>query len=604
MTMVVFFRDPTDEPYGCLHPSVKYRGAFRHEGTYWSTVTQYCLAQQLVLANDREFVRYRVRDVAEAEAAAVAMARRPDADERAYDVLLFALQRSFETNLGLRAVLVGTGDEAIEARLDDPKWGTGSDGHGENLLGRALMEVRAIVAARANDATAIQCRHQEGERISEICLHRLDGVANMPPVRRRFTGIGREYQLLCAACVDALPTAPVLRRICGECLDEYAAGARGDDVGSPAFLERSSSLTFAHRPARLVGEPAMLLALTPISRRAHAWWALDRSGRLLAVDTEHDLAVPHALVDTAELDFTGPLNLHVAPQGELVAIAEAKGRRAIVLDPRSGEITHRIVRDDYHEEHCRFPLGFFEQASRLLLVHATAWNRLDVSDPRTGELLTARTSPRYESSETKPPHYLDYFHAGLVVSPGGTRVLDNGWIWSPYGEVRVFSLTRWITENPWESEDGPSLHQLNGRGYYWDGPVAWLDDKTVAVWGEGDDDELLTPAVTIWDAETGGLLRRFDGPAQGLATVGLHLLSFDAHGTSVWDVTTGERLLHDPSFEPFAVHPTSGEMISRVRGPNEDGFRIGALVGRADESTKSETPRCAGTSAFRGVSRP
>jgi hypothetical protein len=164
-----------------------------------------------------------------------------------------------------------------------------------------------------------------------------------------------------------------------------------------------------------------------------------------------------------------------------------------------------------------------------------------------------------------------------VPSPDGERVIDNGWVWAPSGLVRAFSLRRWVEENPWESEDGPSVKDLCWRDYYWGGPVVWLDATRVAVWGLGTDDQLLTPGARVFDVVTGDELRTFAGPAQGFASVPPYLVAFDAEsGTSVWDVETGERLAHEAGLCPIAQHPASRELITRVPG---EGFRVSRLIG-------------------------
>ena len=68
---------------------------------------------------------------------------------------------------------------------------------------------------------------------------------------------------------------------------------------------------------------------------------------------------------------------------------------------------------------------------RTLVVHATDWNRLDVSDPATGERLTLRDLPQPESGQPRPNRYMDYCHAGLSVSPDYEWIADWGWIWHP-----------------------------------------------------------------------------------------------------------------------------------------------------------------------------
>lgn len=573
----IWFSTPQDVPYGCFHPASRYHG-FREDGVYWSTVAQYCLAQELVSAADRERVRTQARDPDHAIELARELPRVPDAAARALAALPRALQLSFETNLGVRAILVATGDQPIEARLgDDAVLGVGLDGRGANHLGRALEEVRALVRVRALDPDAVQCIHQEPERTRRACEHVLSSRASPRRFHRRFTGVGAEYVLVCEPCAADPSTLPPLRTVCGDCFADLLCGHRLADIGEPVFPHRASDLGFAHRELRLDGLAAdEVRALVPVADRPATWMAIAGEGALWRLDLDLDggRAERVAVLDPSAIDVGGPHVLAVAASGELVAVAEARGRRAVVLEAAGGRELLRLERDAYHPEHCRFPLGFFELDGRLLLVHATEWNRLDVCDPRTGARLTERPSPTYARGEPQPPHYLDYFHAGLVISPDGRRVVDNGWVWHPYGVVRVFDLHRWVTTNPWESEDGPSVHTLCGRSYYWDGPVAWLDERRVAVWGDGDDETELTPAALIFDADTGEELSRFHGPPEGFAAVAGQLIAFDRRGTSVWDPTTGERLHHDGSFSAHAAHPRSGELVSTSGA----AFRVSRLA--------------------------
>lgn len=587
--MTIRFSSPDDELHGCFHPDSRAHG-FREDGAYWSTVTQYLLARGLADSKDREQVRMNARDVGHARAMAAAMPRLPDADARMADALRPALQRAFETNLAARAVLISTGDARIEAALgDDAALGVGLDGRGENRLGLALEAVRAIARERAERVNAIQCEHQGAEATGQVCACLLATQASYERPRRyhrRFTGVGATYDLICPACREELPAAPPLRLLCSDCFETYL-GARAErlaDVGAPAFRSRPSGLRFAHRLVTFACLAADdVIAATPIARMPHVWLALRRDGALVRFDVARGAAEIGGRIAPGAIDLAGSIELHVSPGGGLAVVGETKGRRALVVEPATGHVLRALERDDYHPEHCRYPLGLFELDGRLLLVHATEWNRLDVMDPASGERLTERASPRWHSGAPSPAHGLDYFHAGLVVSPDGERVLDNGWIWHPWGEVRVFSLRKLALENRWESEDGESVRALAGRSYHWDGPVAWLDARTVAVWGDGDDDTNLTPAARLFDVETGEERGSFAGPAQGFAVVRERLVAFDAAaGTSAWDWRTGEQLAQDPSFSPsfaIAAHPRSHELLSRAGEGAGGTFRVSELIG-------------------------
>ncbi len=61
-------------------------------------------------------------------------------------VMKKAVLQKFMTHTELRELLLSTGDEEIiEATHDDYYWGCGKNGTGKNILGKILMEVRAIL---------------------------------------------------------------------------------------------------------------------------------------------------------------------------------------------------------------------------------------------------------------------------------------------------------------------------------------------------------------------------------------------------------------------------------------------------------------------------
>jgi len=55
-----------------------------------------------------------------------------------------------------------------------------------------------------------------------------------------------------------------------------------------------------------------------------------------------------------------------------------------------------------------------------------------------------------------------------------------------------------------------------------------------------------------------------------------HLFSVhEEHGTVVWDIESGERLLQDPLLKPVDYHPRSKEFVSF----SPDGIRLSRLTG-------------------------
>ncbi|NMO18747.1 hypothetical protein HPC49_13270 [Pyxidicoccus fallax] len=379
----------------------------------------------------------------------------------------------------------------------------------------------------------------------------------------RFTGQGTEHDLLCADCADAGASAETLRTVCATCMRERL-GRVFDSlgvIGGPEVLSRPTALRFEHREHTL---PALagtsLLALAPFVQQSRpSWLVVDASGGLLRIDLEGGALIRLGTLSAEDVQLSAPLALHVSPCGRFAAVVNVTGRRGVVMALASGAVTMRLDRGGYHEEHCVFSVAFFRDGSRTRVVHATAWNRLDVSDPATGELLTPRDLPPRERDKPAPPHYLDYFHCGLTVSPDGAWLVDDGWVWQPVGVLRSFSLRRWLHENVWESEDGPSLKELRACGYFWDAPRCFVGERILAAWGFGVDEEQMVDAVMLYDVESGKLLRWFAGPPRGaLAFDGRFLFaSAKGHGTSVWDLETGERLHQAPELLPTAWHPAA-----------------------------------------------
>jgi hypothetical protein len=267
--------------------------------------------------------------------------------------------------------------------------------------------------------------------------------------------------------------------------------------------------------------------------------------------------------------------VRVSRDSELAAVANTYGRRGVVFDLSTGRVTMTLCRDEYLEDVSAFPLALADIDRRTVVIHGTDWNRLDVSDARTGVLLTQRRPTSYKRGEERPPHYLDYLHSQLALSPSQEHVADNGWVWHPVGVIRTWSLRRWLHDNVWESEDGPSLRSLTWRYYYWDGPLCWLDDHRLAVWGYGRDDEWLIPAVTVYDVRTGEPERWFAGPKGSLA-FDEFLFSFDkTEGMTAWDVETRERVASEPGFCPAGYHRGSKQFISLV---DNNAVQVSRLV--------------------------
>ncbi|MER6466701.1 hypothetical protein ACWC4D_06800 [Streptomyces sp. NPDC001288] len=325
--------------------------------------------------------------------------------------------------------------------------------------------------------------------------------------------------------------------------------------------------------------------LAPLrDQRRPAWLALSEDGTISRWDMD---AGAHEIVATttvaAEPDRE-PWNgrhvrghLHASHDGGFAAVVNDYGRSGQVVDLRTGEVTLTLDNQGGHEETVPFSFEFARSRGRCVVVHRTAWNRLDVSDAQTGVLLTDRSFPARTNTDAVPDHHLDYFHGSLYVSPDGRRILDDGWVWHPVGIPAVWDLGQWIEGNVWESEDGPSRIDVCGREYYWDHGMTWIDSTLIAVEGLGDDDEAMRPGARIFDTtrtEQGEMWRMptaaevlsFEGPTGRFFSDGTHLFSCDGAGLSTWDPAEGKLLGTVTGFSPTHYHPGARQFAQLADG--------------------------------------
>jgi hypothetical protein len=295
------------------------------------------------------------------------------------------------------------------------------------------------------------------------------------------------------------------------------------------------------------------------------------------------LGRPEIPSENIEHPFNGHVlrpHLHVSPNGQFVAIVNDYGRYGRVIDLRTGNVTLILDGGDYCRETVPFSFAFACWKGQVVAIHRTAWNRLDVSDASSGRLLTVRAPTSYRQGEERPQHYLDYFHGALYLSPGGTHILDDGWVWHPLGMPVIWSLDRWLSKDVWESEDGASRRDVCARGYYWDHGVAWLNETTLAIGGIGDHDIEMTDGARMFDITATGKagpewrsdwlwareVTAFAGPSGRFFSDGRWLYSAGESGLFRWDAATGDRAGHIENFHPTHHHLGAGELVQLADG--------------------------------------
>lgn len=401
-----------------------------------------------------------------------------------------------------------------------------------------------------------------------------------------FTGREKDCYWVCEPCAKKFPELPEpLLEVSAELLEGLRRESFCEGVkGKPEIKKRESRLKFEHQDVELEF-PGGLIDIQPNLKTADGWFALLASGDFAMINAG-TLTVLYRLTD---LGF--PLDLEtqvcISPNHDLAAVFETSKNNACVFDLQTGAIVKCITRGNYRCENTHFPISFFDDNGESLLVYATDWNHLEVINPKNSQMLTERGPTPTQFDESKSNHALNYFHGQLTVSPEQNWIVDYGWVWAPWGIVKSWNLQEWLHRNPWESEDGSSLRNLKDCRYVWDGPLCWIDDTTIAIWGWGFDEDWLVDAVLMYDVTTGERLRWFAGPETRSTNAYppkklAPSLFFDKYlyavkekrGTTVWDILTGEQLLHEETLAPIRHHLKSGEFLSLI----DSGFRLSRLA--------------------------
>jgi hypothetical protein len=388
------------------------------------------------------------------------------------------------------------------------------------------------------------------------------------------TGRGLDFDVCCPACDRAAQdgSVPELLSACEGCVGAYVDDEDHRGLvawrGAPEILQRPEPFD-----ATVVDGPLPVAAIdfTPVAGESGSvWLLLDADGHIgrFDADTAQWSPLAQATVPVEEPEpqpWAGrrpSRRLHASLRGDFAAVVNDFGQYGQVIDLRTGEMTVSLDGGAYCEETVPFAVAFVEHRGRTVLVHRTAWNRLDATDASTGELLTARDLPGFRQDEPLAEHYLDYFHGALYASPDGRWLADDGWVWHPFGVPCSWDVRRWLDGNVWESEDGPSRLELCWRAYHWNVPMCWTGDHRLAVSGIGGDDEAMLAGVRVFDVTTGVQVNTFAGPTGAFFADARRLYSANQTGLEIWDVDTGERNGTIPGFVPTRHHTGAGELAN------------------------------------------
>lgn len=357
----------------------------------------------------------------------------------------------------------------------------------------------------------LACGHERAPFGTPMCAHlrscREPGISYV----KWHLGSGLDGELLCVPCAEDREKGVLtgVDSVCEECF-EVATTEVGEFAGfrgSPGILTRPEPLDDALRETELPKGVGTILDIAPVNQdRRSVWLLLAESGVVIRFDADTgdwarilSVGIPSEPDDKRTTGQSIRRRLHASNDGRFAAVVNDYGRYGQLVDVVSGESILALDGGDYYQETVPFSFAFAEVQGRGVAIHRTTWNKLDVLDSSTGELLTRRDLATAPGKEGRSEHYLDYFHGALYASPSGGHIIDDGWIWQPTGTLTTWSVERWMSDNVWESEDGRTKKDICARDYYRDHAVAWIDEKRVAIEGIGDDDDAMIEGARVFD---------------------------------------------------------------------------------------------------------
>jgi ribA/ribD-fused uncharacterized protein len=127
------------------------------DSTVWPSTEHFYQAQKFICAAAREQIRAS-GSAAEAFYLGrnLAVARVDSWETKKLAVMRYSLQQKFKQHADLKQLLLVSGNAVLKEKSPvDSFWGIGKDGHGKNMLGILLMELRTELDGRQSACDAL-----------------------------------------------------------------------------------------------------------------------------------------------------------------------------------------------------------------------------------------------------------------------------------------------------------------------------------------------------------------------------------------------------------------------------------------------------------------
>lgn len=241
-------------------------------------------------------------------------------------------------------------------------------------------------------------------------------------------------------------------------------------------------------------------------------------------------------------------NLKLHSFESYICIIQEIGTSGVVLNLSDKNFLKELSRVDYHANICPFSIAFYKKEGQTFIIHATEWNRLDITCLNDNKKLTERIVD-YETNQ----NYFDYFQCSLLMSPNQKYFISSGWYWNPVDRITCYSVDRFLKEF---EKCYSELYFGDTSGNNWSGrPLCWIDDTTIAIGYNQQEDKYekkFSSEIIILNVESNTILKKvfFDGFA-------VFDISGDVYG----------ELYYDELNENFiGINNDSGLLISNKKG--------------------------------------
>jgi hypothetical protein len=381
-----------------------------------------------------------------------------------------------------------------------------------------------------------------------------------------------ELIYLCKKCAKEkiLPTTEYHDK----CIEELEDKGNWVLQGNPGIVEHFEPFQFTRRKIPLSSSLAPgVLIIQPLPKHATDAIFLNDCGALCRVNLAEGKVHTITTLTNDQIRLDGIISMVLSHDHTLAAVTsrssyqQAPFNSGVVIDLKSGQSLISLHCGDYHVEQAPFPVCFIIHDGKTIMVHATDWDRLDVTNPKTGQCLTERDFSSISDNEDFFDQSVGTEWCGeLAVSPNMQRIATIGWIWHPVGIAFSWSAKDWLEKNVWEADNGASKRSYCIWNYFWHSPFFWYDDSTLCIWGACDlqtNHDIPKDSAVLYNADTEQVIRIFAGPTGDVFYYDHYLFSGlpDKDGISIWDIETGTLLYKQSEITPIAYHPGTREFI-------------------------------------------